>query len=168
MMRNLFLSAALIFIASDIAFSQNDLKSEGAQPTKTDTLKSAGASAMRKLMTIDAGKLTYDVEHDIDAKTMTVLEMLRKIPMVTVDAKDKIKVNGSDDFLVYVDGKINRLLTDKPTQMFRTMPAGNIKKISVVLNPGARYDAEGVGGVLEITTIGGLGGKSWRIEHTVR
>ena len=51
-------------------------------------------------------KITYQVRHDVDAKTHTVLEMLRKVPMVTVDGKNNISVNGSKQFKVYIDGNV--------------------------------------------------------------
>lgn len=97
-------------------------------------------------------KMTYQVKNDVDAKTQTVLQMLRKVPMVTVDGKNNITVNGSREFKVYVDGRLNTMITRNPSQVFRNMPASSVQSIEVVTNPGARYDVEGVGGVLNITT----------------
>lgn len=101
-------------------------------------------------MTTD--KMTYQVKNDADAKTQTVLQMLRKVPMVTVDGKNNISVNGSREFKVYVDGRLSTTITRNPTQVFRNMPASGVQSIEVITNPGARYDAEGVGGVLNIIT----------------
>ena len=78
--------------------------------------------------------------------------MLRKVPMVTVDGNDNITVNGSSSFKVYVDGKPNVMMSSNPSEIFKNMPASSIKDIEVVTNPGARYDAEGVGGVLNLIT----------------
>ena len=50
--------------------------------------------AQKPLVTADIDKIGYDVESDPDSKTNTVMEMLRKVPMVTVDGEDNIKVNG--------------------------------------------------------------------------
>ena len=121
----------------------------------SEQLESASVSALRTLVKIDADRLSYDVEHDIDAKSMTALDLLRKVPMVTVDAQDNITVNGSSSFKVYVDGRPNQMLTNNPSQMFKVMPASTIKSIEVVTNPGAKYDAEGAGGVLDIKTMAG-------------
>lgn len=125
------------------------------------TLKAGSVTAQKTLVIMNIDKLTYKVEDDVDAKTSTVLEMLRKVPMVSVDGMDNITVNGSSNFQVYVDGKPNPMMSSAPSQIFKSMPASFVKKIEVVTNPGARYDAEGVGGVLNITTISDKsGGKS--------
>lgn len=120
-----------------------------------ETLKESSVSALRTLVKIDADRLSYDVEHDIDAKSLTALDLLRKVPMVTVDAQDNITVNGNSSFKVYVDGRPNQMLSNNPSQMFKVMPASMIKSIEVVTNPGAKYDAEGAGGVLDIKTMAG-------------
>ena len=119
------------------------------------TLKESSVSALRTLVKIGADRLSYDVEHDIDAKSMTALDLLRKVPMVTVDAQDNITVNGSSSFKVYVDGRPNQMLSNNPSQMFKVMPASLIKSIEVVTNPGAKYDAEGTGGILDVKTMSG-------------
>ncbi len=62
-------------------------------------------------------KLTYSIADDPDAKTNTVLEMLRKVPMVTVDGEDNIKVNGNASFKVYVDGKPNQMMSANPSMI---------------------------------------------------
>ena len=123
-----------------------------------ETLQESSVSALRTLVKIGADRLSYDVEHDIDAKSLTALDLLRKVPMVTVDAQDNITVNGSSSFKVYVDGRPNQMLSSSPSQMFKVMPASSIKSIEVVTNPGAKYDAEGTGGILDIKTMGGTPG----------
>jgi len=126
---------------------------------EVETLQGSTVTALKTLVRIDADRLTYDIEADTDSKTMTVLDMLRKVPMVTVDAQDNITVNGSSSFKVYVDGRPNQMLSANPSQMFKLMPASNIKSIEVVTNPGAKYDAEGTGGILELKTKSGAGSK---------
>lgn len=104
------------------------------------------------LVHMKTDKMTYEVKNDADSKTQTILQMLRKVPMVTVDGKNNITVNGSREFKVYVDGRLNTMITRNPTQVLRNMPASGVQSIEVITNPGARYDAEGVGGVLNIIT----------------
>ena len=91
---------------------------------------------------------------DPDSKSNSVLEMLRKVPLVTVDGEDNIKVNGSSSFKVYVNGKPNNMMSNNPTEVLKSMPANSIKHIEVITNPGPKYDAEGVGGILNIVTVG--------------
>lgn len=108
--------------------------------------------ALRNLVKMDVDKITYKVEDDIDAKTFTLLDMLRKVPMVVVDAQDNITVNGSSSFQVLLDGKPNVMMSSNPSLIFKSMPASFAKSVEVITNPGVKYDAEGVGGVLNIIT----------------
>ena len=117
-----------------------------------EMLEAGTVTAMRTLVKMEVDKMTYNVEDDADSKTSTVLDMLRKVPMVSVDGQDNISVNGSSNFQVYVDGKPNQMLSQNASTIFKMMPASSVKNIEVVTNPGVKYDAEGVGGVLNITT----------------
>ena len=116
----------------------------------TKQLKGVEIVAQKPLVKMETDKMTYDVQSDNDVKTNTVLDMLRKVPMVTVDGQDNITVNGQGSFKVYVDGKPNVMFSSNPSQIFKAMPASVVKSIEVITNPGAKYDAEGVGGVLNI------------------
>ena len=115
-------------------------------------IQSSKVTAAKPLIKMEADKIGYDVESDPDSKASTVLDMLRKVPMVTVDGQDNITVNGSSSFKVYVDGKPNQMLSSNPSKIFKVMPASSVKNIEVITNPGAKYDAEGTGGVLNLIT----------------
>lgn len=108
--------------------------------------------ARRELIKSDGAKLTYDVEHDPSAGTNTVMEMLRKVPMVSVDGEDNIKVKGQSNFKIYVNGKPDPMLSGDPKAVLKAMPASSIKRIEVITDPGAKYEAEGTGGILNIIT----------------
>ena len=113
-------------------------------------LKGVEIVAQKPLVKMEVDKMSYNVAEDEDSKSNTVLDMLRKVPMVSVDGQDNITVNGSSSFKVYVDGKPNVMFSSNPSMVFKSMPATAVKSIEVVTNPGAKYDAEGVGGVLNI------------------
>lgn len=121
---------------------------------KDDVLQLKGVEiiAQKPLVKMEVDKMSYSVADDIDSKSNTVLDMLHKVPMVTVDGNDNITVNGSSSFKVYLDGKPNVMMSSNPSEIFKNMPATSIKNIEVITNPGARYDAEGVGGVLNLVT----------------
>ncbi len=114
------------------------------------TLSGVEVVAQKPLVKMEVDKMSYRVEDDTDAKSSTVLDMLRKVPMVSVDGQDNITVNGSASFKVYVDGKPNVMFSSNPSLVFKSMPASAVKTIEVVTNPGAKYDAEGASGVLNI------------------
>ena len=127
----------------------------GANESKADLgiifiLQGVEIVAQKPLVKMEVDKMTYNVQEDTDSKASTVLDMLRKVPMVTVDGEDNISVNGSSSFKVYVDGKPNMMMSSAPSQVFKAMPATLVQSIEVVTNPGAKYDAEGGAGVLNI------------------
>lgn len=108
--------------------------------------------AQKPLVKAEIDKISYNIEDDPDSETKTTLEMLRKVPMVSVDGQDNITVNGSSNFKVYVNGKPNSLMSNNPKEVLKSLPASTIKSIEVITEPGAKYDAEGVGGILNIVT----------------
>lgn len=109
-------------------------------------------SLRTQLVKMESDKVTYNVQADPDAQSLTLLDILRRVPMVTVDGQDNIQVNGTPMFKVYVNGKPNVMMTNNPTQAFRSMQASGVLTVEVITNPGARYDAEGVSGVLNVNT----------------
>ena len=130
-----------------------------------EMLEAGSVTALKNLVKMDVDKVTYKIEDDIDSKSYTLLDMLRKVPMVSVDAQDNITVNGSSNFQVLVDGKPNVMMSSNPSQVFKSMPATFAKSVEVVTNPGVKYDAEGVGGVLNITTNSvAMGGQSMNLD----
>lgn len=143
-----------------------DLGNLLASDSKTE-LKGVEVVAYKPLVKADVDKLTYSVEDDPESKVNTVMDMLKKVPMVSVDGQDNIKVNGSTSFKVYVNGKPNNMMTNNPKEVLKSMPASSIKKVEVITNPGPKYDAEGVGGILNIITEG-KGPEGYSATLTVR
>lgn len=109
-------------------------------------------TARKPLVKAEADKLTYDVEADPDSETKNVLDMLRKVPLVTVDGEDNIRLNGKTDFKIYLNGRPAKLFASNPGKILKGMPASSVKDIAVITSPGAKYDAEGVGGIIDIIT----------------
>ena len=118
-----------------------------------EMLKGVEVVAQKPLVKAEIDKVTYSMEDDPDAKTNTTLEMLRKVPLVTIDGEDNIKVNGSSSFKVHVNGKPNSLMSSNPKEVLKSLPANSVKSIEVITEPGAKYDADGIGGILNIITV---------------
>lgn len=118
-------------------------------------LKGVEVVAQKPLVKVDVDKIEYNIEDDPDSKSNSILEMLRKVPLVTVDGEDNVQVNGSSSFKIHVNGKPNNMMSNNPKEVLKSMPANTIKYIEVITSPGAKYDAEGVGGILNIVTVGG-------------
>lgn len=117
-----------------------------------NTLGEVTVTAAKPLVSKEIDRIGYDVASDPDASTSTVLEMLKKVPLVTVDPDGTIKVKGSSDFRVYRNGRPNKSYATNAKEIFRGLPASAITKIEVITDPGAREDAEGVGAILNIVT----------------
>lgn len=109
-------------------------------------------TAMRPLVSKEIDRIGYDVQADEDSKTSSMRDILRKVPMVTVDADGTIKVKGSSNFKIYKNGKPNNALNSNSKEIFAAIPASMIKKVEVITDPGAREDAEGVSAILNIVT----------------
>ena len=122
-------------------------------PIAENVLKGVEVTAQRPLVKNDIDRLSYDVQGDADSKTNSVLEMLRKVPLVTVDGQDNITVRGSSGFKIYRNGRPDPMLSGSNAKdVLRAIPASMIKRIEVITDPGAKYDAEGVSAILNIVT----------------
>ena len=119
-----------------------------------NVLKGVEVIAQKPLVKVDVDKIEYNIEDDPDSKSNSILEMLRKVPLVTVDGEDNVQVNGSSSFKIHVNGKPNNMMSNNPKEVLKSMPANTIKYIEVITSPGAKYDAEGIGGILNIVTVG--------------
>lgn len=111
--------------------------------------------AQKQLIKQEIDRIAYDVQADEESKTQTVMDMLRKVPMVTVDGQDNILVKGNSNFKVYKNGHLDPSLTKNAKEVLKSMPASMVKRIEVITDPGAREDAEGVDAVLNIVMVDG-------------
>lgn len=109
-------------------------------------------TAQKEVIKSDGAKLTYDVQADESSKGQNLLDALRKVPMVTVDAQDNIQINGNSGFKIYVNGKEDVMMEANYQKIFKAMPAESVQNIEVITEPGAKYDAEGFGGILNLIT----------------
>lgn len=109
--------------------------------------------ATKPLVSKEIDRIGYDVQADEDSKTSNVQDILRKVPMVTVDSDGTIKVKGSSNFKIYKDGRPSNSFTSNAKDIFAAIPASMIEKIEVITDPGAKEDAEGVGAILNIVTV---------------
>ncbi|GAB6961452.1 outer membrane beta-barrel family protein [Prevotella fusca] len=131
--------------------AQNTTKTDS---TKTQKLEEVVVTQRRQLIKNDIDKLTYDVQHDKTAQTKTTLEILKKIPLVTVDGQENIKVQGSTSFKVYRNGHPDPSFSGQNLkEILKAIPASAIKRIEVITDPGAKYDAEGTTAILNIVMM---------------
>ena len=116
-------------------------------------LSEVSVTAQKPLVSTEIDRIKYDMQSDDDSKTNNLLEMLKKVPYVTVDGQDNIKVNGSSNFKIYKNGQMNTSWSGNPKDVLKSIPANIIKRVEVITEPGAKYDAEGLTGILNIVTV---------------
>ncbi|MDR1406699.1 MAG: TonB-dependent receptor family protein [Tannerella sp.] len=115
-------------------------------------LSEVTVTALKPLIKVDLDKIAYSMENDPEAKTSNVLDMLRKVPLVTVDGEENISLKGSSNFKIYLNGKPSNMISSNPRDVLKSMPANVVKNVEVITDPGAKYDAEGVAGIINIVT----------------
>ena len=123
--------------------------------TWNQELEGIVVKAQKQLVKQEIDRIAYDVQSDEESKTQTVMDMLRKVPMVTVDGQDNILVKGNSNYKIYKNGHLDPSLTKNAKEVLKSMPASMVKRIEVITDPGAREDAEGVDAILNIVMVDG-------------
>jgi len=98
----------------------------------------------------DIDKKVYLVENNILSYGGTAIDALRTIPAVNVEINGKISLRGSRGVTVLIDGKQSGLSGSSRQAVLDNLPAANIERIEVITNPGAKYDADGNAGIINI------------------
>lgn len=129
----------------------DDLGSILLSPTNNQ-LSEVIVKGSRPTVMQEVDRLSYNVQNDPMNESSTVLDMLRKVPLVSVNAAGNIKLKGSENFKILINGKESALIAQNPSDVFKGMPASNINKIEVITTPPSKYDAEGLAGILNIIT----------------
>lgn len=143
---NTFSSDTLI--ASDGNMSLPDIK----LTEKANALKEVSVRAQKPLIEVHADKLVVNVENSIVSAGSSAMEILARSPGVRVDQNDNISLKGRQGVNVMIDGKITPMSGADLANVLKSMPSNSIDKIEIISNPGARYDAAGTGGIINIRT----------------
>lgn len=151
-MKSIYLLPALLMSAGSLTTLAQEPADTVPEPEVSINLDDFVVTAQKEVIKSDGAKLTYDVSEDESAKGQTLLDALKKVPMVTVDAQDNIQINGNSGFKIYVNGKEDVMMEANYQKIFKAMPAESVQKIEVLTEPGAKYDAEGFGGILNLVT----------------
>lgn len=94
-------------------------------------------------------KKVFNVEKDLTVSGGTALDVVKNIPFVSVDNDGNISLRGSGNVNVLIDGKPSSL---SPAQILEQIPANMIQSIELITNPSAKYDPDGMSGILNIVT----------------
>lgn len=121
-------------------------------PASSSQLQEVSVTSARPLMKQEVDRITYDIQADPDSKALSVLDMMRKVPLLSVDGNDNIQLKGSGNYKILINGKESALVAKNPSDVLKSMPATNVQKIEVITTPPAKYDAEGLSGIINIIT----------------
>lgn len=116
------------------------------------TLSAVTVTAVKPLIEQKDDRIIYNAENDPAAKTESATDILRKTPLVTVDGDGNVQVNGQSNFKVLLNGRETSMFAMNVKEALKSFPGAIISKIEIITSPSAKYDAEGVGGLINIIT----------------
>ena len=124
------------------------------QPVKlnvvTKKLHDVTVTSKKQLIQVKPGRLVFNVQQSINSTGSNALELLQKSPGVTVDNNENISMKGKTGVQVYIDGKMIQLSSEDLAAYLKSINSNDIEAIELISNPGAKYDASGSAGVINI------------------
>lgn len=120
----------------------------------------------REAMELSVDKKVFNVSKNIASVGGTATDALKQVPTVDVDATGNISVRGSSNLIIQINGKQTGFAGTDRAAILDQIPANMIEKIEVITNPSARYDAEGMAGIINIITKTNIA-QSWNGTATI-
>ncbi len=106
--------------------------------------------AEKSSMVLSLDKKIFNVGKDLANAGGNATDILTNIPSVSVDPEGNIKLRGSDNVRILIDGKPSGLVSFKGGSGLQQLQASMIERVEVITNPSARYEAEGMAGIINI------------------
>lgn len=141
-------------LQQDVALTSGQPLDMGDLTLKTGnaTMQGVVVTSRKPLIEQSDDKIIFNVENDPATKTENAIDILRKTPFVSVDGDDNVQVNGQSNFKVLLNGRETAMFAQNVKEALKGFPGALITKIEVITSPSAKYDAEGVGGIINIIT----------------
>jgi len=95
-------------------------------------------------------KMVFNVANDLTSQSGTASDVLQKVPQVTVDIDGNVQLQGNSNIRFLINGKPSSIFGASLADALQSIPATQIKSIEVITSPGAKYDANGTGGIINI------------------
>lgn len=119
-------------------------------------------SADKSVIENHIDKMVYNVDKDMTSQTGVAADVLKKIPEVEVDVDGNVELQGNSDVRFLIDGKPSTVFGNNLADVLQSIPASQIQSIEVITSPGAKYEAEGTAGIINIilkkSTVQGING----------
>lgn len=141
------------------AFQSDPFQLKDGEDLVRETVKMTAGSAEvdevqiraeKPVLTIKPDMTVFNVDGTPNAIGNNALELLRKSPGVVVDNNENIMLLGKSGVLIYIDGKRTPLSAEDLAGLLKSMQSSEIESIEIITNPGAKYDAEGNAGIINI------------------
>lgn len=114
------------------------------------TLNEVVVQAEKSSMELSLDKKIFNVGQDLANAGGSATEILSNIPSVAVDAEGNVKLRGSGNVRILIDGKPSGLVSFKGGSGLQQLQGSLIDKVEIITNPSARYEAEGMSGIINI------------------
>ena len=138
-----------------------------AQVDSTRTLKEVKVQGIRSEMTSDPSKKVYQVGANLTNLGGNLFDILSNIPSIYVTSDGHVTYRGNQNLTLFFDGLPAGIVSSSRANALSLYPADQIDRIEILSNPGAKYSAEGSGGILNIVLKKGTKSESLRINSNV-
>lgn len=119
-------------------------------PANANDLNDVTVRAEKSSMKLTLDKKIFNVGQDLANAGGTASDILMNVPSVTVDPEGGVKLRGSDNVRILIDGKPSGLVSFKGGAGLQQLQANMIERVEIITNPSARYEAEGMAGIINI------------------